>query len=303
MGATNEKANYSQGVLVFNITRHQLFALGTLKIQEIVPYQPMFTIPNTHHTVQGAIYLRGSTVPVIDMAAAVGFRPLSQEEKDNAVIIITDCQRKTVGFLVRGIDKIMEFNWRDIQSPPKSLGKKVFVTGVCYIEDKMIQLIDLEYVLGDVFPEDENNRFAALTDVQREQIKPLNILLVDDSAVARKQLSDALNYMNIPYQVTDDGRRALEIMKEDARNGKPVDLLVSDIEMPGLDGYELAFTIRDTPDLAGAYIVLHSSLSSHISLSQAHQVGANEALTKFNVHELIAAMLRGAQQVTSAASV
>lgn len=137
---------------------------------------------------------------------------------------------------------------------------------------------------------------AILTDVQREKLKPLHILLVDDSKVARKQLSDALDSINIPYQVTADGREALAIMENAVSDGRPVDLLVSDIEMPGLDGYELAFEVKNSPSLASAYIILHTSLSSEISVSQAHQVGANEALTKFDAHELIDAMLRGADQ-------
>ncbi len=83
-------------------------------------------------------------------------------------------------------------------------------------------------------------------------------------------------------------------MEQAAAERHPIDILVSDIEMPGLDGYELAFEVRDNPLLANAYIILHTSLSSEISVSQAHQVGANEALTKFDAHELVEAMLRGA---------
>jgi len=159
----------------------------------------------------------------------------------------------------------------------------------------LVQMIDLEYVLLKVFPDSPENTHAIITDVQREQLKPLNILLVDDSIVARKQLTDALLHLNIPFQVTENGQEALDIMKKEARKGTPIDLLVSDIEMPGLDGYELTFEIRSNIDLANSYIILHSSLSSHISVSQATQVGANEALTKFDVHELIASMLRGAE--------
>jgi two-component system chemotaxis response regulator CheV len=295
MSKNNEKANYAQGVLVFKVTETQSFALGTLKIREIVPYQPMAVLPGAHVTVHGAIQVRGETVPVLDMAAAIGYKALSENELKNCVIIVTDCQRKTVGFLVRAIEKIVEFDWKEVESPPKSLGTKALVTGVCRMDDKLIQLIDLEYVLTNVFPDKANSHYAALTDVQREHLKPLNILLVDDSMVARKQLSDALSHMNIPFQVTDDGHHALSIMKAEASAGHPIDLLVSDIEMPGLDGYELAFEVRDKPSLERAYIILHSSLSSHISISQAKQVGANEALTKFNVQELIAAMLRGAE--------
>ncbi len=86
-------------------------------------------------------------------------------------------------------------------------------------------------------------------------------------------------------------------MRQKAAAGNPVNILVSDIEMPGLDGYELTFAVRDNRDLANAYIILHTSLSSEISVSQAHQVGADEALTKFNARELIDAMLRGADKL------
>jgi len=295
MVATNEKSNYAQGILVFKISETQRFALGTLKVREIIPYKPMHTLPGSHSTVKGAIEMRGQTIPVLDLSAAVGYGLLTDAQLKTCVIIVTDCQRKTIGFLVRSIERIMECNWRDIKSPPKALGQNAFITGICSIDEELIQMVDLEYVMSNVFPEDSSEQHAVLTDIQREQLKPLNILLVDDSMVARKQLMDALNQMNVPFQVTENGHDALLIMEAEADKGTPVDLLVSDIEMPGLDGYELAFFVRDKPALAEAYIVLHSSLSSHISVSQATQVGANEALTKFNVQELIASMLRGAE--------
>ena len=295
MTVASEKANYAQGVLVFNITPTQHFALGTLKVREIVPYKPLHALPNSHATVKGAMEMRGKTIPVLDLAAAVGYASLTDEQMKTCVIIVTDCQRKTIGFLVHSIEKIMEFNWREVKKPPKSLGSNAFITGICEVENELIQMVDLEYVMSNVFPEDDSEKHAVLTDIQREQLKPLNILLVDDSMVARKQLTDALSHMNVPFKVTENGHDALTIMQTEAANGTPIDLLVSDIEMPGLDGYELAFEVRDKPELAGAYIVLHSSLSSDISVSQATQVGANEALTKFNVQELIASMLRGAE--------
>lgn len=289
------KANQSQGLLLFRLSQRQLFALGTLKIRELVPYTPLSVIPQSHPTILGAATIRGNTIPVIDMAAAVGYPSLTSEELKSSYIIITDCQRMVIGFLVRAIDKIIECNWRDIESPPNNLGPNAYLTGVTRFDDQLVQLLDVELLLSKVFPPSPEMNRAILTDVQREKLKPLSILLVDDSKVARKQLSDALDSINIPYQVTPDGREALSIMEKAADEGTPIDLLVSDIEMPGLDGYELAFEVKNTPALAGAYIILHTSLSSEISVSQAHQVGANEALTKFDAHELISAMLRGAE--------
>lgn len=293
------KASQSQGLLLFHLSQTQLFALGTLKVRELVPYTPLSAIPKSHPTILGAATIRGHTIPVVDMAAAVGYLPITQSERDKSYIIITDCQRMVIGFLVRGIDKIIDCNWRDIEPPPSNLGKNAYLTGVTRFNDQLVQLLDVELLLSKVFPDSPQAQRAVLTDVQREKLKPMNILLVDDSKVARKQLSDALDSLNIGYRVTADGKEALTMMEQAADDKQPIDILVSDIEMPGLDGYELAFEVRDNPKTANAYIILHTSLSSEISVSQAHQVGANEALTKFDAHELIEAMLRGAEMASS----
>lgn len=289
------KASQSQGLLLFHLSRRQRFAMGTLKIRELVPYTHLNALPQSHPAVLGTATVRGHTISVIDMAAAVGYPPISEEEKQKSFIIITDCQRMVIGFLVRGIDKIIECNWRDILPPPDNLGRNAFLTGVTRYQDALVQLLDVELLLSKIFPIKEDRRIGILTDVQREQLKPMNILLVDDSKVARKQLSDALDAINIHYQVASNGRDALEIMSQNAEARHPVDILVSDIEMPGLDGYELAFEVKNDNRLASAYIILHTSLSSEISVSQARQVGADEALTKFDAQELISAMLRGVE--------
>lgn len=290
----SSKAEHAQGLLLFRLTGRQLFALGTLKIQELVPYRPVTPIVNQHPSVLGALTVRDKTITVIDTAVAIGYPPMPTAEREQAYIIITDVQRQTVGLLVRQIDRIVETNWRQIKTPDKNLGHNIFITGVTDVQGDMVQLLDVEVIMGRLFPLDAAHATASITDIEREQLKPLNILLVDDSRTARKQLSDSLDAINVPYQVTDNGQHALDIMRNEAASGHPVDILVSDIEMPGLDGYELAFAVRDDKALADAYIILHTSLSSAISVSQAHQVGANEALTKFDARELIDAMLRGA---------
>ncbi|MGI2115959.1 chemotaxis protein CheV [Shewanella frigidimarina] len=294
------KANQSQGLLLFKLNQTQVFALGTLKIRELVPFTPLTKIPHSHPAILGAATIRGMTIPIIDMAAGIGYRPVTEAELKESYIIITDCQRMVIGFLVRSIDKIIECNWRNIEPPSGNLGKNAFLTGVTRFNDQLVQLLDVELLLSKIFPGDPISNRAILTDVQREKLTPLRILLVDDSKVARKQLSDALDSINIAYQVTADGRDALQMMQQAAEERKPIDLLVSDIEMPGLDGYELAFEVKNNPAIEHAYIILHTSLSSEISVSQAKQVGANEALTKFDAKELIEAMLRGAQALQPA---
>ncbi len=295
MSNKNNKASHAQGMLLFNVNSRQTFALGTLKVQELVPLSSLSAIPRSHPCVLGAANFRGLTIPVIDMAKAIRCQPIPPEEYKNCFVIITDCQRMKIGFLVHSIQRIVECNWRDILSPPSHLGDKIFVTGVTEVNGELIQLLDVELLLSLIYPENKLPKRAILTDVQRELVKPLSILLVDDSTVARKQLSDALDGLNIPYQVCSNGLDALNLMQTCYENKSPIDILVSDIEMPGLDGYELTFEVKDRSQLNDCYIILHTSISSEISVGQAKQVGANEALTKFDVFELTDAILRGAE--------
>jgi two-component system chemotaxis response regulator CheV len=288
------KANQSQGMLLFKLTLTQRFAIGTLKVREIVPFQVLTSIPYSHHHVLGTATNRNMAIPIIDMSAAVGFRPLHKEELKDCYIIITDCMRTVVGFAVRAIDKIIECDWKTIEASPETAGSNVFVTGITRVDDKIVQLLDVELLLSKVYPEDTSNLYPILADVEREKLKALNILLVDDSFVARKQLSTALDSINIIYHVATNGLDAYEMLKRAAEENNPFDIVVSDIEMPGLDGYELAFEIQNDAKLKDAYVILHTSLSSEICVEQAKQVGAHEALTKFEATELVQAMLRGA---------
>ena len=290
------KTKQAQKLLLFRLSGDRLFGIGTLKIREILPFMRLSKLPHSHPAVIGTAMFRGSAVPVIDMAAAVGNAPLTPDEQAKASIIITDIQRQEIGFMVRGVHQIIEADWKHVMPPPKALGDRAFITGLLEREGDIIQLLDVELLLAKVYPESLRTEDVALTDVQSETLKALNILLVDDSQVARKQLSDALDSKGISYQVTSNGDEALQILLTNDELNKPIDILVSDIEMPGLDGYELTFNLRDNAAVKQPYVILHTSLNSEMSLSYANQVGANEALTKFDAKELLQAMLRGAEQ-------
>ncbi|MBN7770466.1 chemotaxis protein [Marinobacter daepoensis] len=292
----SSKAKQSQKLLLFRLFGSRLFGIGTLKIREILPFQRLTKLPHSHHAVIGTATFRGAAVPVIDMSAAVGYPALTREEQEKASIIVTDIQRQEIGFLVRGVQQIIETDWKSVMPPPKALGSNAFITGLLDVEGDIIQLLDVELLLARVYPESLETEEVTLSDVQSETLRSLNILLVDDSRVARKQLCDVLDSKGIGYQVTESGDQALQMLMQEHEQGHPIDILVSDIEMPGLDGYELAFNLRDNAQVKQPYIILHTSLNSEMSLSYANQVGANEALTKFDAEELLQAMLRGATQ-------
>ena len=288
---------HPQKLLLFHLNDQRLFGLGTLKIREIIPFQTLNKLPNSHDCVLGTMSFRGSVVSVIDTGAAVGYPAMSKEELKACSIIIADLQRMQIGLVVRSVSKIIEAEWREVTAPPKSLGHSAFVTGLLRTEDgTLIQLMDVELLLSRIFPDSIDANEVRLTDIDRESIKRLNILVVDDSAVARRQLADALDRAHASYSVTDNGQEAFDRMMAFEREGKPVEVLVSDIEMPGLDGYELTFNIRDEAKLHQPYIILHTSLNSEMSVTYANQVGADEALTKFDAQELMDAMVRAAKK-------
>ncbi|HEV8077630.1 MAG TPA: chemotaxis protein [Marinobacter sp.] len=283
-----------QKLLLFQLTDQRLFGLGTLKIREIMPFRRLTRLPHSHHAIAGTATFRESAVPVIDMAAAIGYPALSPEECAEASIIVTDVQRQEIGFMVRSVQRIVEADWKTVLPPPHALGKNAFITGLLTLDDALVQLLDLELLLARVYPESLSSQDVLLNDVEIETLRNMSILLVDDSRVARKQLCDLLDRKNIDYQVTENGAAAFEYLLDSSARGKPVDILVSDIEMPGLDGYELTFKVRDNSQLHQPYIILHTSLNSKMSLSYAEQVGANTALTKFDADELLHAMLSAA---------
>jgi two-component system chemotaxis response regulator CheV len=293
------KSHYSQGLLLFRLKNGHKFALGTLKIQEIVPYKAVTPMVKSEPGIKGVLSIRNKTIAVIDMAQLIGLGPISESKLSQSFIVVTDCQRKVVGFVISQIEKIVETNWREIKQPDKMLGSSVFITGTVEVDGEFIQLMDVELLLNKIYPPDPRAALAVITDLQREQLRPMNILVVDDSLTARRQLTDVLELLNVPFYVTDNGKKALVYMHEQAAKGHPVNLLVSDIEMPGLDGYELTFEVRNSPDLAATYIILHTSLSSAISVNQAQQVGANEALTKFDAKELVISMMRGVEFINN----
>ena len=104
----SSKAKQTQKLLLFRLSGERLFGIGTLKIREILPFMRLTKLPHSHHAVIGTATFRGSAVPVIDMAAAVGYPPLTQEEREKASIIVTDIQRQEIGFLVRSVQQIIE---------------------------------------------------------------------------------------------------------------------------------------------------------------------------------------------------
>ncbi len=277
-----ETAHSEQRVelLLFALADGQRFALNVLKIREVVPCPHLTKLPGAHPAVLGVAELRDLTFSVIDTAAAIGRAP--HPEPSRAFVIVTDFYRGVQGFLVDRVERIVIQDWETVRPPP-SLGDR-YLAGVVEMDGALVELIDLEEILWEVTPEVCQGRGEALEPL--EVPEGFLALVVDDSSVARHQTMRTLDELGVPYQVAHDGQEAWELLSElDRESGEgalPLQWLVSDIEMPRMDGYTLTRKLREHPRWRDLYILLHTSINGAVSEAQARVAGADEVLTKFS---------------------
>jgi two-component system chemotaxis response regulator CheV len=278
-------------LLLFNLGTAQRFGINVLKVKEVIPCPHLTQVPHAHPAVRGVAHLRGEPLTVIDLSAAIGRVPLVQGDEPSSVIV-TEFNRAMQGFLVRQVHRIAVCDWKQVLPPPKAAGVGSYTTGVTRIEDELIQILDVEKVLGEVI---------ALEDVSDVDVGDVNhvagkrVMVVDDSSVARNQTVRTLDQIGVAYLTARDGREALELLRTmgDEDSDEPVQMVISDIEMPEMDGYTLTRELRQDPVWSGVYVLLHTSLNGAINAEKADKVGANAVLTKFVPDELAKAVVAG----------
>lgn len=224
---------------------------------------------------------------------ATGQRAIPEDQIHNSFVIITEYNRKTQGFLVKGVERIVNLNWEEIHPPPKGAGKENYLTAVTQLDNKLVEIIDVEKILAEVAPVtdtvDESIRVKA-TEKVAEVSTEKSILIVDDSIVARKQIQNCLQAIGLNVIAKKDGRQAYEYLVEMVEEGRSVDdeisLMISDVEMPEMDGYTLTAKCKSDPRLSDLYIMLHTSLSGVFNKAMVQKVGANDFMAKFSPDEL-----------------
>ncbi|GIU20106.1 chemotaxis protein CheV [Shewanella sp. MBTL60-007] len=279
-------------LLLFKLNGRQRFGINVFKVKEVLQCPPLTSLPKLNSKVRGVAHVRGMTISVIDLSAATGGRPI--EDISNCFIIISEYNRSVQGFLVSSVERIINMNWEAIMPPPKGAGKFSYLTAVTEIENELVEILDVEKILDEISPVNTNisqELNDALT-IDREQ--HYHIMVIDDSSVARKQIIRALTSLDLQIDTAKDGKEALEKLRtisadiEDVSTEIP--LIISDIEMPEMDGYTLTAEIRDDPKLKNIKVVLHTSLSGVFNQAMVEKVGANDFIAKFNPDELAAAV-------------
>ncbi len=297
---TSENQSAQIEILLFYLNSRLPFGINVLKVKEIIPMPSMTQLPNANPVICGVANLRGVTLPVIDLARAIG-QPVSADNEQTAEsVIITEFNRGLHGFLVNRVDRIVNRDWKEILPPPNTLGTSTYTSGVTRENDALVQILDLERIIATFDSVSDGDYARISTEGLDTQSRRQRVLLVDDSAMARAQTVRTLDSLQVPYVMARDGKDAMEILLklngDEADPADAISLVLSDIEMPEMDGYSLTQQIRQTPSLANLYILLHTSLNGAINTERAEKCGANAVLTKFVPEELAAQVINGLKQ-------
>jgi two-component system chemotaxis response regulator CheV len=280
-------------LLMFRLGDKQRFGINVFKVQEVIQCPPLTKVPHAHPVVRGVATLRGKTITIMDLAQAIGRRPIT--DTSQAYIIITEYNRAVQGFLVSGVDRIVNMNWEEILPPPKGSGHN-YMTAVTRIDDDLVEIIDVEKVLAEVIHVDETVTSSIIED-NRNTLgeRHHRILVADDSSVARNQIKRTLDQIGVETILVKDGREALDMLHTLADSGTPItdqlSMVISDVEMPEMDGYTLTTQIRSDNRLKDLYVVLHTSLSGIFNNSLIEKVGADKFIAKFKPDELATAVI------------
>lgn len=281
-------------LLMFSLAGKQLYGINVFKVREVIQCPPLTTLPGCHHVVRGIAQIRGKAISVIDLSMAVGGPSLGDVEK--CFVIIAEYNRKVQGFLVKAVERIVNMNWSDIHPPPSGSGRTHYLTAVTNIDDKLVEIIDVEKILSEITP----NNATVSQEIVDENIgkAPENkyVLIADDSSVARNQIKRTVEQLGFKTKIFKDGRECYTYLDQLVSDGVELEdeviMLISDIEMPEMDGYTLTAEIRNNDKLSHLWVMLHTSLSGVFNEAMVEKVGANDFIPKFNPDELARAVQR-----------
>jgi Chemotaxis signal transduction protein len=278
-------------LLLFRLNGRQRFGINVFKVREVLQCPKLTAMPKLHPFVRGVAHIRGQTISVIDLSMATGGRPV--QDLSQAFIIIAEYNRSVQGFLVGNVERIINMNWESILPPPKGAGRYNYMTAVTEIDGELIEILDVEKILDEISPVNTDVSADVVASSEEHHTRGSLVMVADDSSVARKQVQKALNAIGVECIMAKDGKDALNMLKEMAKKGPITDqirVLISDIEMPEMDGYTLTAEIRANPELKGLYVILHTSLSGVFNHAMVQKVGADNFIAKFHPDELAKAV-------------
>lgn len=275
-------------LLLFRLDGGQLYGINVFKVKEVLQCPKLTIMPRSSPVVRGVANIRGGTIPILDLSMATGKAPL--QDLKNSFVIITEYNTKVQGFLVHSVERIVNMNWEEIHPPPRGAGRDHYLTAVTRLDQQLVEIIDVEKILAEVAPTSEVISAGVVDVATQGKAVSKHVLIVDDSSVARKQVVRCLQTVGVEVTALNDGRQALDFLRKMADEGRRPDeeflMLISDIEMPEMDGYTLTAEIRGDARMQKLHILLHTSLSGVFNQAMVKKVGADDFLPKFRPDDL-----------------
>ena len=269
----------------------ELFGINIAKIREIMKAQETKRMPNSHNFVEGIFKQRGEVITVIDLAKCLNIE--RSENKSHDIFILTHFNKLNFAFRVESVVGIDRVSWEDIKKPDKVIysGEDSVATAIAEYKDRLITILDFEKIIADISPETSItlDRLDELVDRVESQKK---ILVAEDSMMLSNLIIGFLHKSGYKNTVKfNNGKEAWNYLTEAKESGLPisnyVSCIVSDIEMPLMDGHRLTKLIKTDDELKHIPVILFSSLISDELRIKGQEVGADEQITKPEIVELV----------------
>ena len=272
-------------ILLFSLGTREIFGINVFKVREETRTPPITRTPNMPSGVEGVISLRGNIIPVISLAKFVNIA--GAEDASCDTMMVTEYSRRTQGFLVHDVDRIVRVDWDRVKAPETVLsGQEGLITALTELPDgKLVSILDVEQILASAFGEEAVPDMATL-----ESTEETTIFFVDDSMVARKEISQVLDKLGVKYHQANNGLEGWDRLKglasraqaEGRDLSETINLILLDAEMPEMDGYVLTRHIKGDTRFDRIPVVMHSSLSSEANRAMGKSVGVDAYVAKFD---------------------
>ena len=279
-----------------------LYGINVAKVREIMISEPVKPMPHAHPSVEGIFKPRDSVLTVVDLPQYLG---VESEKNPKDIFIITNFNKMFIAFRVHTVDRISRISWTDIQKPDKTVsgGAEGVATGIAQCDGDLVTILDFERIVAEIAPETT----IQMSEVERLGPRDRNdkpIWVAEDSVLLSKMIGDSLrkaNYVNL--KMFPNGQElweALTSLPESGELTRDVALIITDIEMPQMDGHRLTKLVKDHPRFQEIPLIIFSSLISEEMRIKGRQLGADEQLTKPEIGHLVDVMDHLLERVSQA---
>ena len=264
------------------------YGINVAKVKEIIPYQPVTPVPNAHPSIEGIFMPRETMITAIDLKNCLQ----RGECTPSGLFIITNFNKLDIAFHVDNVVGIHRISWRDIIKPNATVSttEEGVSTGIIKYDNKLIIILDFEKIVSDINPE-TGLKITDIDELGERERRDVPVLIAEDSVLLNKLIVDSLKkagYHNLIH--TKNGQEAYDVIQDCKRDGtlkEHVQCLITDIEMPLMDGHRLTKLVKEDPETADIPIVIFSSLVNDEMKRKGEALGANAQLSKPEIGNLV----------------